>query len=78
MERLNSRAASSMETLISLQELDPSPIDIPDVYKDLPDLPDESPSASPPAGMLGLSGLSNGHGAVYYCICPLPPFPHTS
>jgi hypothetical protein len=64
-----SEAALSQETLISLQQLDPSPIDSPlDLDKQLPDLPPPSPPRR--AATLGLGG--NGHGAVYYCKYLLP------
>jgi hypothetical protein len=62
----------SQETLISLQQLDPSPIDSPD--EDLPTSPEdaiESPksaSSSPlsvSVSSLGLSG--NGRGPIFYC-----------
>jgi hypothetical protein len=62
MDRRESTA--SQETFISLQQLDPSPIESPEyeLNKQLPDLP----AASPPArsSTLGLSG--SGHSSVYY------------
>jgi len=72
MERHHPAATASQETLISLQQLDPSPIESPfeEVEKPLPDLP-AADSTGPAASKrslnpgLGLSG--NGHGSVYYC-----------
>lgn len=54
----------SQETLISLQQLEPSPVESPlDLEKQLPDIPPPTPPSRPFG--LGLSG--SGHGAVYYC-----------
>jgi hypothetical protein len=61
MDRRESTA--SQETFISLQQLDPSPIESPeDLDKQLPDLP--SPSHLSRPSTLGLSGA--GHSSVYY------------
>ncbi|RDW62248.1 hypothetical protein BP6252_11681 [Coleophoma cylindrospora] len=69
MEDRNPRAMASQETLASMQQIDPSPVDSP-YYEDEKPFPDPD-SASPPAqgalprsSTLGLSG--GGHGAVYY------------
>lgn len=63
MDRRESTA--SQETFISLQQIDPSPIESPeyDVDKQLPDLP--TPQPPPRSSTLGLSG--SGHSSVYYC-----------
>lgn len=71
-QSLHSKA--SQATLASLRELDPTPIESPNIEKDLPPLPDHadgSPShsthslkASSTSTSLGLSGT--GHGAIYY------------
>ncbi|KAF8859849.1 hypothetical protein BDZ45DRAFT_589130 [Acephala macrosclerotiorum] len=54
-------STASQDTLLSLQQLDPSPIDTPlDLEKELPDLPPAPPRSS----TLGLSG--GGHSSVYY------------
>ena len=58
MDRRESTA--SQDTLLSLQQLDPSPIDTPDLEKELPELPPAPPRSS----TLGLSG--GGHSSVYY------------
>jgi hypothetical protein len=70
MERRDSSASD--ETLISLQQIDPSPIDSSapedpssDPEKQLPDLPSSSVPRKD-SNALGLSG--SGHSAVYYCI----------
>jgi hypothetical protein len=61
MDRRESTA--SQETFISLQQLDPSPIESPeDLDKQLPDLP--SPSYLSKPSTLGLSGA--GHSSLYY------------
>lgn len=66
MDRQNAAAAASQETLasfISLQQLEPSPIESPlDLEKQLPDLPTPGPISR--SSTLGLSG--SGHGSVYY------------
>ncbi|KAK0725797.1 hypothetical protein B0H67DRAFT_532198 [Lasiosphaeris hirsuta] len=78
MDSQSLRSKASQETLISLVQLDPSPIESPelgpDTEKDLPPLPEEqesSLSSSTPslksrstANNLGLGG--SGHGAIYY------------
>lgn len=59
----NPTAAMSQDTLLSLEQLDPSPMDSTlELDKQLPDLPPPSPPSR--AATLGLSG--GGHGAVYY------------
>ncbi|OTA96755.1 hypothetical protein M434DRAFT_361411 [Hypoxylon sp. CO27-5] len=67
---------ASEETLISLLQLDPTPIDNASIYeKDLPPLPEEASqssdrSAKSPSptstSTLGLSG--GGRGPIYYCM----------
>lgn len=54
----------SQETLASLQQLDPSPIESPLVERDEKELIDPSPSPPKRAATLGLSG---SHGQGYYC-----------
>lgn len=67
MERQNSAAESSQETLISLQQLEPSPVESPlNLDKQLPNLPNEVSPLHHGVGTLGLSGFNNGHGTVYY------------
>lgn len=77
------RSQASQATLVSLLELDPTPMDSPNVEKDLPPLPDQVDGALPDSThslkssststSLGLSG--SGHGAIYYRTFPLPlPF----
>ncbi|OBT83093.1 hypothetical protein VE02_08591 [Pseudogymnoascus sp. 03VT05] len=67
MERQNSAAEASQETLISLQQLEPSPVESPlNLDKQLPNLPNEVPTPHHGVGTLGLSGFNNGHGTVYY------------
>lgn len=65
----------SQQTLISLLQLDPSPMDTPspsESDRELPSGPDEALEgggggirSDPTAGAPGLSG--RGHGAIYYC-----------
>lgn len=65
----------SQQTLISLLQLDPSPMDTPspsESDRELPSGPDEALEgggggirSGPTAGAPGLSG--RGHGAIYYC-----------
>lgn len=67
----------SQDTLISLLQLDPQPIESPSTEKPLPPLPEEnvedftstlksqSTSSTANTHSVGLSG--NGHGPVYYC-----------
>lgn len=67
---------ASEETLISLLQLDPAPIDNASVYdKELPPLPEEALESSNPSirssprattSSLGLSG--SGYGPIYYCM----------
>jgi hypothetical protein len=67
MDRPNLQEALSQETLISLEQLEPSPVESPlDLEKRLPDLPLPAPSSRPFG--LGLSG--SGHGTAYYCKRP--------
>jgi hypothetical protein len=67
MERQNSAAEASQETLISLQQLEPSPVESPlNLDKQLPNLPNEVSTRHHGVGTLGLSGFNNGHGTVYY------------
>ncbi|KXH31145.1 hypothetical protein CNYM01_11268 [Colletotrichum nymphaeae SA-01] len=73
MESRSLHSKPSEETLISLLQLDPSPIETPpaDVDKDLPPLPEDalensigslrSTSSAP-----GLSGSGSGHSAIFY------------
>lgn len=66
---------ASQETMISLLQLDPQPIESPLQEKPLPPLPEEnvhdstgslkSQSTYSTSGSLGLSG--GGHGSLYYC-----------
>lgn len=66
---------SSQDTLISLMQLEPSPIDSPvsspaPTDKELPDLPDEATDGSSITrdGSTAAPGLSgSGRGAIYYC-----------
>ncbi|KAF6815491.1 N2,N2-dimethylguanosine tRNA methyltransferase [Colletotrichum musicola] len=71
MDSRSLRAKASEETLISLLQLDPSPIETPlgDVDKDLPTLPEDATESSgasykSPSSAPGLSGT--GHGAIFY------------
>ncbi|KAK1828650.1 hypothetical protein QBC39DRAFT_312701 [Podospora conica] len=65
---------ASQETLASLLQLDPSPIESPlqspNTDKDLPPLPSDSdgsqPYLTPRSTGLGLSGHGQGHGAIFY------------
>ncbi len=68
MDRPDLKEALSQETLISLQQLEPSPIQSPlDLDKQLPAIP----PPSPPLRSFTIPGLSgSGHGAVYYRIAP--------
>jgi len=68
----NPKAAESKETLLSLQELDPSPVDDSPVDIEKGDYFDRSsPNAHPPllarSSTLGLSG----HSTVYWRMFPL-------
>ncbi|KAH6705229.1 hypothetical protein BKA61DRAFT_617157 [Leptodontidium sp. MPI-SDFR-AT-0119] len=59
-------STASQDTFISLQQLDPSPIDTPpELEKQLEDYPPSPPSAPKISATLGLSG--SGHSSVYYC-----------
>ncbi|TPX11342.1 uncharacterized protein E0L32_001160 [Thyridium curvatum] len=86
MEEKGPRHEASQETLISLLQLDPSPIETPpaDTDKDLPPLPEDSQqdgdqstlasSSTAKSGTSGSVGLSgSGHGALYYRTSPTPP-----
>ena len=67
MYRQNSAANASEETLASLMQLDPSPMDSTldlSLDKQLPDLPGPSPPTR--ASTFSLGG--NSHGTVYYCM----------
>lgn len=77
---------ASQETLASLLQLDPSPIESPlqspNTDKDLPPLPSEhsdgsQPYLTPRSTGLGLSGHGQGHGAIFYrpSPSPFPPLP---
>lgn len=75
---------ASQETLASLLQLDPSPIESPlqspNTDKDLPPLPSENsdgsqPYLTPRSTGLGLSGHGQGHGAIFYRPSPLPSPP---
>lgn len=81
------RQKSSQETLMSLLQLDPSPMDNASIYeKELPALPEEdmessrstirshTHSSSHSSSSLGLSGTA--HGPLYYCISPFVSTPH--
>src|SRR5947209_3368662 len=62
-------STASQDTFISLQQLDPSPIDTPpELEKQLEDYPPSPPSAPKISATLGLSG--SGHSSVYYCNYP--------
>ena len=76
MDTESLRSKASQETLASLLQLDPSPIESPSSEKDLPPLPeqDEGPEhatkpRSATTSSVGLSGT--GHGAIYYRMPPL-------
>jgi hypothetical protein len=79
MDRRDS--TDSQDTFISLEQLDPSPIDTPpdelELEKQLPDTP--PPPSLGRSHTLGLSGVGGGgHSYVYYCITSLPKrFPGT-
>jgi hypothetical protein len=66
------RNKGSQETLASLMQLDPSPIESPrlSTEKDLPPLPehedDLEPSIKPRRQSATGVGLSGSHGAIYY------------
>jgi hypothetical protein len=63
------RSTESQDTLLSLQQLEPSPIESPfESEKQLPDLPPQPLARS---STLGLSG--SGYGAVYYRTSPRSP-----
>ncbi|AEO64906.1 uncharacterized protein THITE_2111293 [Thermothielavioides terrestris NRRL 8126] len=75
MDDQSLRSKASQATLVSLLELDPAPMESPNVDKDLPPLPvqhDGEPASESTASLkssstsasLGLSG--SGHGAIYY------------
>ena len=64
-------STASQDTFISLQQLDPSPIDTPpELEKQLEDYPPSSPSPPKRSAVLGLSG--GGHSSVYYCMFSRP------
>jgi len=76
MDAQSIRSKASQDTLFSLLELDPSPIESPTLKgsdKDLPPLPEEAEDAAtttrkPPATNTSGVGLGHhGHGAIYYC-----------
>ncbi|KAK0655187.1 hypothetical protein B0T16DRAFT_486816 [Cercophora newfieldiana] len=64
------RTKGSQETLASLMQLDPSPIESPNTDKDLPPLPEQDedlePSIKPRSRSATGVGLSGGHGAIFY------------
>ncbi|GAB1312468.1 hypothetical protein MFIFM68171_02678 [Madurella fahalii] len=75
MDTQSLRSKASQDTLVSLLQLDPTPMDSPNVDKDLPPLPEQAdgpPSSSTPSlnsssattSGVGLSG--SGHGPIYY------------
>jgi hypothetical protein len=64
MDLQHPQAEASQDTLIPLQQIEPSPIESPIDPKDFPELP--PPATAPKSSVLGLSG--SGHGAVYYCM----------
>ncbi|RDL41564.1 Uncharacterized protein BP5553_01543 [Venustampulla echinocandica] len=62
MDRRDSTA--SQDTFVSLQQLDPFPVESPsDINKQLPDLPASASPSPPRSNPLGLSG---SHGTAYY------------
>jgi hypothetical protein len=62
MDLQHLQAGALQDTLISLQQIEPSPIESPiDPEKELP-----PPAIAPRSSVLGLSG--SGHGTVYYCM----------
>ena len=90
MDNHSLRSKASEATLVSLLELDPTPMDSPNIDKDLPPLPgqtdeklsDSTGSVKSPTTSTGLGLSGNGHGAIYYRTSPLPiphppsPIPH--
>jgi hypothetical protein len=78
MDDQSLRSRASQATLVSLLELDPTPMESPNTEKDLPPLPDQADGApadsvsslksSSTSTSLGLSGSS--HGAIYYRTSP--------
>ena len=78
MDNHSLHSKASQATLVSLLELDPTPMDSPNPDKDVPQLTeqtdgsvsDSTPSlkTSSTASSLGLSG--SGHGPIYYCTSP--------
>lgn len=87
MDSRSLNTKSSVETFISLMQLDPAPIE---TDKDLPPLPEEAADADSTTAAsiantsvsgstgssLGLSG--SGHGAVYYCASHLHYVPFSN
>jgi hypothetical protein len=66
MDHMNSKEADQQENLVSLEQLEPSPIESPvDLNQQLPDLPYKLAPKASKTSLIGLSG--SGHGAVYYC-----------
>jgi hypothetical protein len=80
MDDQSLRSRASQATLVSLLELDPTPMESPNTDKDLPPLQDQADGApadsvssltsSSTSTSLGLSGSS--HGALYYRTSPFP------
>ncbi|EAQ90090.1 hypothetical protein CHGG_06709 [Chaetomium globosum CBS 148.51] len=75
MDNHSLRSKASEATLVSLLELDPTPMDSPNVDKDLPPLPgqtddgklsDSTGSVKSPTTSTGLGLSGSGHGAIYY------------
>ncbi|KAH6855383.1 hypothetical protein B0I37DRAFT_321927, partial [Chaetomium sp. MPI-CAGE-AT-0009] len=74
MDNHSLRSKASSATLVSLLELDPTPMDSPNVDKDLPPLPgqddgklsDSTTSLKSPTTSTGLGLSGSGHGAIYY------------
>ncbi|KAL2023004.1 hypothetical protein VTK56DRAFT_4219 [Thermocarpiscus australiensis] len=76
MDNISLHPTASKDTLVSLLQLDPAPIDSPNTDKDLPPLPDQSDGASSDStpslksssttSSIGLSG--SGHGPIYYLL----------
>jgi hypothetical protein len=81
MDNHSLRSRASEATLVSLLELDPTPMDSPNIDKDLPPLPgqtdeklsDSTGSVKSPTTSAGLGLSGSGHGAIYYRTSPPTP-----